>query len=110
MSGGAVQAVRCALAAHHHRASSDEADTGAASPLAPTISQTHRGRAPLGSGFFSGRPYAAAVELLAHIRGLMVTLGVEAEFAAYLTAVRVAHGRKRNFTSMLAAMDGRSHS
>jgi hypothetical protein len=52
--------------------------------------------------------YAAAVELLGHIRGLMVTLGVEAEFAAYLTAVRGAHGRKRNFTSMLAAMDRRS--
>ncbi len=49
--------------------------------------------------------YAAAVELLGHIRGLMVTLGAEAEFAAYLATVRAAHGRKRNLTSMLAAMD-----
>ena len=48
--------------------------------------------------------YEAAVELLGHIRGLMVTLGAEAEFAAYLAAVRAAHGRKRNFTSKLAAM------
>jgi uncharacterized Zn finger protein len=48
--------------------------------------------------------YAAAVELLGHIRGLMVTLGAEAEFAGYLATVRAAHGRKRNFTSMLAAM------
>lgn len=49
--------------------------------------------------------YAAAVELLGHIRGLMATPGAEAEFAGYLATVRAAHGRKRNFTSMLAAMD-----
>ena len=49
--------------------------------------------------------YAAAVELLGHIRGLMVTLGDGAEFASYLAAVRAAHGRKRNFTSKLAAME-----
>jgi uncharacterized Zn finger protein len=54
--------------------------------------------------------YAAAVELLGHIRGLMVTLGDGAEFANYLAAVRADHGRKRNFTSKLAAMDRRSHS
>ena len=48
--------------------------------------------------------YEAAVELLGHIRGLMVALGAEDEFAAYLAAVRAAHGRKRNFTSMLAAI------
>ena len=49
--------------------------------------------------------YAAAVELLGHIRALMVTLRTENEFTAYLASVRAAHGRKRNFTSMLAAMD-----
>ncbi len=49
--------------------------------------------------------YASAVELLGHIRGLMVTLVAEAEFVTYLATVRATHGRKRNFTRMLAAMD-----
>jgi hypothetical protein len=47
---------------------------------------------------------ATAAGRSGHIRGLMVALGAEDEFAAYLAAVRATHGRKRNFTSMLAAM------
>ena len=47
--------------------------------------------------------YAAAVELLRHIRGLMIRIGAEAEFTGYLATVRAGHARKRNLTKMLDA-------
>jgi uncharacterized Zn finger protein len=45
--------------------------------------------------------YKAAVELLERIRTLMIRLGAERDFPAYLASVRAAHGRKRNFTKLL---------
>jgi len=45
--------------------------------------------------------YQAAVDLLERIRTLMIRLGAERDFPAYLASVRAAHGRKRNFTKLL---------
>ena len=45
--------------------------------------------------------YEAAVKLLGHIRTLMIRLGGERDFPAYLASVRAAHGRKRNFAKLL---------
>ena len=45
--------------------------------------------------------YRAAIGLLRQIRGLMVRLGREAEFARYLESVRAAHKPKRNFMKLL---------
>jgi uncharacterized Zn finger protein len=47
--------------------------------------------------------YAAAVELLGHIRELMAKIGAGDQFPGYLAGVRAAHARKRNFTRMLDA-------
>jgi len=46
--------------------------------------------------------YEAAVKLLGRVRTLMIRLGGEPDFPAYLASVRAAHGRKRNFTKLLA--------
>lgn len=45
--------------------------------------------------------YEAAVKLLGRIRALMIRLDRQHDFPAYLTSVRTAHGRKRNFTKLL---------
>ncbi len=45
--------------------------------------------------------YEQAVKVLGRIRTVMVRLGRESDFPAYLASVRTAHGRKRNFTRLL---------
>ncbi len=45
--------------------------------------------------------YEAAVKLLGRIRALMIRLDRPHDVPAYLTSVRMAHGRKRNFTKLL---------
>lgn len=45
--------------------------------------------------------YEAAMKLLGRIRTLMIRLGGERDFPAYLASVRATHGRKRNFTTLL---------
>lgn len=45
--------------------------------------------------------YREAIGLLRKVRGLMTRLGREAEFAPYLTSIRVAHKPKRNFMKLL---------
>jgi uncharacterized Zn finger protein len=49
----------------------------------------------------NNQAYRAAVGLLRKVRGLMVRLGREAEFARNLEAIRAAHKPKRNFTKLL---------
>ena len=45
--------------------------------------------------------YRAASGLLRKVRGLMVRLNRDAEFARYLESVRAAHKPKRNFMKLL---------
>lgn len=45
--------------------------------------------------------YRAAIGLLRKVRGLMVRLNRDAEFARYLESVRAAHKPKRNFMKLL---------
>jgi uncharacterized Zn finger protein len=45
--------------------------------------------------------YRAAIGLLRKVRGLMVRLKREADFALYLESVRAAHKPKRNFMKLL---------
>ena len=45
--------------------------------------------------------YREAIGLLRKVRGLMVRLGRETEFARYLESVRAAHKPKRNFMKLL---------
>ena len=45
--------------------------------------------------------YRTGIGLLRKVRGLMVRLNREAEFARYLESVRAAHKPKRNFMKLL---------
>jgi uncharacterized Zn finger protein len=45
--------------------------------------------------------YREAVQMLRRIRGVLVRLGREAEFAAYLQSLRAVHKPKRNFIKLL---------
>jgi len=45
--------------------------------------------------------YAATINLLRKVRGLMVRLGREAEFTTYVNKLRAAHKPKRNFMKLL---------
>lgn len=45
--------------------------------------------------------YREAVGLLRKVRGLMIQLGRESDFARYVESVRTAHKPKRNFLKLL---------
>ena len=45
--------------------------------------------------------YREALGLLRKVRGLMIRLGRESEFARYVESVRAAHKPKRNFVKLL---------
>jgi uncharacterized Zn finger protein len=49
----------------------------------------------------NNKAYRAAIGLLRKVRGLMVRLKREADFALYLESVRAAHKPKRNFMKLL---------
>lgn len=87
--GGCSNDLWMELAAKRERDHADDALPVYQRQIEPTLDQKNN------------EAYRAAIGLLRKVRGLMVRLGREPQFARYLESIRAAHKPKRNFMKLL---------
>ncbi len=88
-AGGCTNDLWTELAANREKTHPQDALSIYQRQIEPTLDRTNN------------EAYRQAVTLLRKVRGLMVRLGREADFAHYLSGVRATYKRKRNFMALL---------